>query len=250
VTTSMRAFAVGLALMLALAPVARAAGPLGVTTPWAPANAGVLWWQPNDPDYPFSLPRQPPGDAQGAWWLTRRIVLSPHVPGVFHLGSFFHGMYGSATGTSWASLNPGCWLPVNPPAAAGDARDAYAAARRAAIAVTGLDACGIEGIVYDPVLPNRMYATAYDIVRLQGVDATLGDGGVYASDNLGVSWRKLRGGFRGNGLAVHRSGPATTIAAGFIQAGSSVGATPSNGSLTISRDGGATWTDVTLPPSD
>lgn len=220
-------------------------------TPWVPANAGVLWWQPNDPAYPLSIPRQPPGEPAGAWWLTRRIAASPHVPGLLHLGSFFHGMYGSAGGAAWGTLTPACWLPVNPPAAVPpEYHTLYREARRAAVSITGLEGCGIEGIVYDPFLPNRLYVTAYDVVSLVGVSATLGPGGVFVSDTAGATWRKLLGGIRGNGLAVHREiGGAATIVAGYIQEGSVVGSTPSNGSLSISRDDGRTWRDVVLPAS-
>lgn len=221
----------------------------GLPTPWAPANAGIMWWQPNDPG--FTLPRQPPGDASGAWWLTRRVAVHPTTPGLMHLGSFFHGIYASAQGGGWVNLTPGCLLPIEPPAfvPAGSA-EAYRFARRAAIAATGLQGCAIEGIAYDPVLPNRMYVAAYDVVSLRGTEPTLGDAGVYVSDDRGVSWRELYGGIRGNGLAVARSGLSTTIVAGAIQASNTaVGSTPGGGSLIVSRDDGFTWEDVSLPAS-
>lgn len=225
------------------------AGP--VRTDWVPANAGVMWFQPSDPNYPLSVPRQPPGELDGAWWMTRRIASSPHVPGVTHLGSFFHGLYVSAAGGGWVNLTPGCLLPVNKPAVVPVANGDYAAARNAVRSVTGLDTCGIEGIAYDTLLPNRIYAATYDVTSVTGTNATLGDGGVYASDNLGATWTRLRGGIRGNGLAVARTSAITgpVIIAGYIQSGSSVGSTPSNGSMTISRDGGRTWADIVLPAS-
>jgi hypothetical protein len=241
------AFALVLGSLLPFAG-ARAAIPV----PWVPANAGVLWYQPNDASYPLSPPRQPPGEASGAWWLTRRIGSSPLLAGVMHLGSFFNGLYASAGGGAWASVTPGCWLPPDPPSwVPPDGGPSYRYARRVAVAATGLDVCGIEGLAYDPVLPNRMYAAAYDVVSLKGSEPTLGDGGVYVSDDLGVSWTKLAGGFRGNGLAVARdgNGPAT-IVAGYIQrSNGATGETPGGGSLSVSNDDGRSWRAVALPAS-
>lgn len=225
------------------------AGP--VRTDWIPANAGVMWFQPSDPNYPLSVPRQPPGETDGAWWMTRRVVSSPHLPGVTHLGSFFHGLYVSSAGGGWVNLTPGCSLPVNRPASVPVSDAQYKVTRDAVRSVTGLNTCGIEGIAYDTLVPTRVYVATYDVTSLVGTNATLGDGGVYVSDDLGATWNRLRGGIRGNGLAVARTsalgGPV--IIAGYIQSGSSVGPTPSNGSMTISRDGGRTWADIVLPTS-
>jgi hypothetical protein len=223
----------------------------GLPIPWIPSNAGVLWYQTNDPSYPLTPPRQPPGDAQGAWWMTRRLAAHPTLPGVMHLGSFFHGLYTSTGTGGWVTLTPGCWLPIDPPAPVppGTA-ETYRFARRAAIQATGLHGCAIEGIAYDQVIPNRMYVAVYDVASLTGTEPILADAGVYVSDDLGISWRRLIGGLRGNGLSVARTGLSTTIVAGFIQASNAaVGATPGNGSLVVSRDDGATWSTATLPAS-
>lgn len=229
--------------LLALLPATTQAG---VPTPWAPSNAGVMWWQPNDPG--ISLPRQPPGDASGAWYLTRRIGIHPTTPGLMHMGSFFHGLYASVGGGAWVNLTPGCLLPIEPQA--GIPAETYAFARRTAIAATGLHGCAIEGIAYDPLLPTRMYVAAYDVVSLRGSEPTLGTAGVYVSDDRGISWRQLYGGLRGNGLAVARSGLSAVLVAGSIQASNAgVGSTPGNGSLVISRDDGFTWDEVGLPAS-
>lgn len=208
-----------------------------------------MWWQTNDPG--FSLPRQPPGEPSGAWWMTRRVASHPTTPGLMHLGSFFHGLYASVGGGAWASLTPGCWLPIEPPAfIPSSSGDAYRFARRTAIAATGLTGCAIEGIAYDPLLPTRMYVAAYDVVRLVGNEPTLGDAGVFVSDDRGASWRQMIGGLRGNGLAVARPGLSAVIVAGFIQASNAgVGTTPGNGSLVISRDDGFSWSNVVLPAS-
>lgn len=244
----MRVFRSTVAAILA---VATAAGAGPISTDWIPANAGVMWFQTGDANYPLSVPRQPPGETNGAWWMTRRLASSPHLQGVTHMGSFFHGLYVSSAGGAWANLTPGCLLPVNKPAVLPMSNGDYAAARNAVRAITGLETCGIEGIAYDPLIPARIYVATYDVTALVGTNATLGDGGVYVTENLGATWRKLRGGIRGNGLAVARNsliaGPV--IIAGYIQSGSSVGSTPSNGSMTISRDGGRTWADIVLPPS-
>lgn len=223
----------------------------GLPTPWAPANAGVMWWQPNDPG--FSLPRQPPGEPSGAWYLTRRVGIHPTMPELMHLGSFFHGLYVSTGGGGWANVTPGCLLPIEPPASVPpENHDAYRFTRRTMIAATGLNGCAIEGIAYDPVIPTRMYVAAYDVVRLSGVEPVLGDAGVYVSDDRGLSWRQMVAGLRGNGLAVSRpvGSLSATIVAGFIQASNaSVGPTPNNGSLVVSRDDGFSWDTITLPPS-
>lgn len=234
-------------IIVLLASNARA----GVPVPWTPENAGVLWYQPNDSAYPLDPPRQPPGEATDAWWLTRRIAAHPRLPGVMHLGSFFNGLYGIGPGGAWANLTPGCLLPVNKPRDFPGDAGIYDYARRVAIAITGLDACGIEGIAYDPLIPGRMYVAAYDVTKLVGTEPALGDGGVYRSDDFGLGWTKLAGGFRGNGLAVARSGtgPATLVAGHIQSSNAAVGATPGNGSLSISRDDGRTWSAMSLPPS-
>lgn len=222
-----------------------------VPTPWIPANAGVLWWQPNDTGWPMSPPRQPPGEANGSMYLTRRIVTHPSLPGVMHLGSFFNGLYGSVGGGSWTPLTAPCMLPLQPPPSVSpEIQDSYKNARRLAREATGIHGCAIEGIAYDPVHPLRMYVTAYDVASLSGAEPVLADGGVYRSDNLGVTWTRLAGGFRGNGLAVSRIGEQTTIVAGFIQSSNAaVGSTPGNSSLMVSKDDGASWNTVILPAS-
>ena len=238
------------ALVVLLASIVPARGTVPV--PWVPANAGVMWWQPNDPSYPLSLPRQPPGEASGAWWLTRRIGASPAIPGVMHLGSFLHGLYVSAGGGAWTMLTPGCLLPPDPPAVVPPSEDeAYRSARRAIVSIAGLDACAVEGIAYDPLIPQRMYVSAYDVTSLRGTEPTIGTGGVYVSEDLGVHWRKLTGGIRGNGLAVSREplSPATIVVGSIQASNGSVGSTPGNGSLSISTNDGASWRSVVLPPS-
>lgn len=214
---------------------------------WLPANAGVMWWQ--GADTIGIPPAQQPGEPGGAWWLTRRLGVSPLLPEVQHLGSFFHGIYLSAGGGAWVNLSPGCLLPMRSPVP--QAQDLYRAARQVAVAATGLDACGVEGIAYDPLLPTRMYASAYTVEDVSLSGALLGAGGVYVSEDLGVHWRKLTGGLRGNGLAVARrgTGPAR-IAAGSIQAhNGAIGSTPGGGSLVVSDDDGRTWRNVSLPAS-
>ncbi|MFN2613872.1 MAG: WD40/YVTN/BNR-like repeat-containing protein, partial [Actinomycetota bacterium] len=166
---------------------------------------------------------------------------------------FLHGLYVSETGGGWADLTPGCLLPPDPPSAVPPGMDSeYRFTRKELVAITGLDACAVEGIAYDGVLPNRMYVAAYDVTSLRGTEPTIGPGGVYVSDTLGVSWRKLIGGIRGNGLAVWRDPVrlTATIVVGYIQASNgAVGSTPDNGSLMISDDDGMTWRSIVLPPS-
>jgi len=168
---------------------------------------------------------------------------------VQHLGSFFHGLYASVGGGAWVNLTPGCLLPASSPVGQ---NATYALARDAAIAITGLDACGIEGIAYDPVLPSRMYVSAYKVGAVTSSGATLGAGGVYVSDDRGIHWRKLLSGIRGNGLAVSRpSTLAATIVAGYIQQDNgNIGSTPGGGSLSVSNDDGSTWRSVVLPPAN
>lgn len=237
-------------LCLLLAALGAVPAGAGIPVPWVPANAGVLWYQPNDPVWPFSLPRQPPGEATGAWYLTRRIAVHPTLPGVMHLGSFMNGLYASVGGGGWVALSPPCLLPLQPPGFLADQQEAYRYARRVATAASGIHGCAIEGIAYDPIIPNRMYVAAYDVLELKGSEPTLGDAGVYRSDDLGVTWVRLAGGFRGNGLAVATNGLSRTIVVGYIQSSNgSVGATPDGGSLMVSRDDGASWRTVSLPNS-
>lgn len=232
-------------LSLSLIPATSASG--GIPVPWVPANAGVLWYQPNDPVWPFGLPRQQPGEA--SWYLTRRIATHPTLPGVMHMGSFLHGLYISVGGGAWVARSPACLLPFNrPPGTPPDTQGAYDYARRLAIASTGIHGCAIEGIAYDPIIPTRMYVAAYDVAQLVGTEPVLGDAGVYRSDDLGLTWTRLAGGFRGNGLAVTTNGLQRTIVVGYIQASNSgVGSTPGGGSLMVSRDSGDSWKQVTLP---
>ena len=233
------------AALLAAALPRASAGP--VETPWVPANAGVMWYQ--GPDTVGIPANQPPGEPSGAWWLTRRIGVSPHVGEVQHLGSLFHGIYVSVGGAGWVNLSPGCLLPLKSPS--GEIQPIYQTARDVAIAATGLDACGVEGIAYDPLLPQRVYVSAFKVADVSLSGANLDPAGVYVSDDLGTTWRRLVGGLRGNGLAVARdgAGPAR-IVAGFIQEhNGAVGATPGNGSLVISDDDGRTWRNVLLPAS-
>jgi hypothetical protein len=128
----------------------------------------------------------------------------------------------------------------------------YRTARNVARAISGLDACAVEGIAYDPFDPARIYVSAYDVLSMKGSEPSLGVGGIYVSNNLGLTWDKLSGGVRGNGLAVHRAsptGPATMIAGSIQASNGNVGATPGGGSLILSRDDGSTWTNITLPQS-
>jgi len=206
-----------------------------------------MWWQGADT---FGIPpAQPPGEAGGAWWLTRRIGTSPLLPEVQHLGSLFHGMYVSAGGGAWVNVSPGCLLPMRSPVP--QFHDLYRPAREIAVAATGLDACGVEGIAYDPLIPSRIYASAFNVEDVSLSGALLGPGGVYVSDDLGLGWRKLLGGLRGNGLAVARAGAGpATIVVGYIQANNgAIGNTPGGGSLSISADDGRTWRNVSLPAS-
>lgn len=169
-----------------------------------------------------------------------------------HLGSFFNGLYGSVGGASWTPLTTPCLLPLEPPPSTSpDLANSYRAARRLARDATGIHGCAIEGIAYDPVLPQRMYVTAYDVASLSGAEPVLADAGVYRSDNLGITWTRLAGGFRGNGLAVSRTGLNTTIVVGFIQtSNATVGNTPNNSSLMVSQDDGVSWNTITLPASN
>ncbi len=214
--------------------------------PWLPANAGIMWWQgATDPGVP---PRAPSGETGGALWLTRRLAVQPFSD-VQHVGSLFHGIYVSVGGGAWVAANPGCLLPQTTESE--ELREFYRAVRAVALAASGLDGCGIEGIAYDPLLQNRVYATGYEVAAIGDDAASLEPGGIYVSDDLGFHWRKLAGGFRGNGLAVARTGDGRTrILTGFIQRNNGdVGATPGNGSMLRSENGGQTWSVVTLPPS-
>lgn len=213
-----------------------------IRTSWIPGNAGVLSY--GGPIHP--VPMQPVGEAGGSVWLTRRIVASPYTPTSMIMGSFLNGVYVSQTGGAWISATPGCLLPYTSPVGSEQAWDAM---RAAAVLASGLDACGIEGLAFDPDLPNRIYASGYDAPTL----STLNPGGVYVSDNGGFTWRKLLGGIRGAGLAVTRPGnvlSGATIVAGYIQqSNAAVGSTPGNGSLSISNNDGRSWRSVVLPAS-
>lgn len=235
------------ALMLAasLLAVSHGAGAIVQVPGWIPGNAGVMWWQgASDLGIP---PRQPVGEGSGAKWFTRRLGVSP-TSDQMHLGSFFHGLYVSSNGAAWLNLMPGCLLPAKSPVGADEA---YQLARALAVASTGIDVCGVEGIAYDPLLPQRMYVSGYDVSKVSTGGASLGTGGVYVSDDRGGHWRKLLGGIRGNGLAVSRSGagPATIVAGYIQQDNGNVGSTPGGGSLSVSSDDGSTWRSVVLPAS-
>jgi len=212
----------------------------GVRTPWVSANAGVMWYGPGSSSL---FPSQPVGEAGGSIWLTRRIAVAP-LQATMLMGSFLNGVYWSQGGAAWVSATPGCLLPYASPIGA---PAAWTLIRQAAVLASGLDACGIEGLAYDPLIPGRVYASAYDAPTL----TTLNPGGVYVSDDGGFHWRKLLGGIRGAGLAVGRPGGVfATIVAGYIQqSNAAVGSTPSNGSLSISSDDGLSWRSVVLPSS-
>lgn len=243
------------------------AAPFTPSVGWTPANTGVMWWYPGAPQVP---PQQPPGSVTplGAFWLTRRMAVSPFTPGLMFMGSFLHGLYTSAGGAGWATTTPRCWLPPVAPTVNGTplpapVASAYLTARNAVPSPGELDVCGVEGIAFDPTLPNRLYVTAYSIA-LSGSPpvnpGNLGNGGVYVSDDLGRTWKKLLGGIRGNGLSVQRTAaqfPAE-IVAGYIQENNTaVGSTPADNSggllngqpssLAISVNDGATWNYRALP---
>jgi len=205
-----------------------------------------MWWQGSaDLGIP---PRAPTGEPGGSLWLSRRLGVSPLLPEVQHVGSLFHGIYASVGGGAWVNQTPGCLLPAR--SLAGDADPFWRPVRQVAIAASGLDACGIEGIAYDPLLANRIYATAYNTDSISSGGANLEPGGVYVSDDLGFHWRKLVGGIRGNGLDVARVGLNTRIVAGYIQVHNGlVGTTPEGSSLAISNDDGRTWRFRALPAS-
>lgn len=214
----------------------------GASTSWIPGNAGVMWYQPSG----IGFPAQPAGEGTGSWWLTRRVTQSD--AGVMHLGSLLNGLYISTGGGAWASATPGCLLPRISPFGIPTLWDLV---RDAAIAASGLDACAIEGIAYDPIVANRVYVSAFDVTSLSLSGAQIVEGGVYVSDDGGFHFRKLLGGIRGNGLAVSRPGGLfATIVVGYIQTNNNnVGSTPGGGSLSVSNDDGLTWRSVVLPPS-
>lgn len=207
------------ALALGLGLVGPRAGAVLPGTSWVPASAGIVPY-PGAPPYIFP---------------TTHLRPDPKIPGRFLVGHLFSGLYASGTGTSWVNLTPHCSMSPGPN------RDRMRNQ-------SGLTACSIEDIAFDPLDPATVYATGFTLLLLPR-SLEIRPGGVFRSRNGGATWQLISGpisNLRGNGLAVsHQPGKPATIVAGWIQrTNTNVGTAYS---LVISNDDGASWRAVALP---
>lgn len=170
---------------------------------------------------------------------TRRIRFHPTIPGLAYVGTLHTGPWVTTNGSTWSPLAPQCLSELHTlDTTVRDTTDSQ------------LDVCSIEEFAFDRYDPNVIYASGYKVSSPLLPGVTIDPGGVYRSDNLGLSWTKISASvpnLRGAALAVtRREGQPATIITGAIQHASwDIGTTKS---LWISDDGGARWRSVVLPP--